>query len=329
MYSAGILGIGAYLPEKVLNNHDLSEMVDTSDEWIQERTGIQERHIAATDQACSDLAYLAFQDMNRKYPVAAEGIDLILVTTVTPDMFFPTTANIVQHRIGATKAAAMDLFAACSGFIYGLSVATQYIASGTYKKVLLFGSEVMSRIVNWEDRRTCVLFGDGAGVVLVEPVEPGFGILDTLIRSDGAGAEHLWMPAGGSRLPPSEFTVRSHLHSLQMNGREVFTWAIRRQGEAIEQLLERNNIRPEDVHLFAVHQANYRIIEGLWKKFHLPPEKFYINIHKYGNTTAASIPLVLYDAYNEGLLHRGDLVVLAAFGAGFTWGASLLRWALP
>ncbi|MFN4181745.1 MAG: beta-ketoacyl-ACP synthase III [bacterium] len=325
----GITALGAYLPEKILNNHHLSEMVDTSDEWIQERTGIRERHIAAPDQACSDLAYLAFQDMKQNFQVKGEDVDLVLVATVTPDMIFPTTANILQHRIGATRAGSMDILAACSGFIYALSVGHQFVANGTCKNVLVFGSEVMSRIVNWEDRRTCVLFGDGAGVVLLQPVEEGYGILDTLLRSDGSEIEHLWMPAGGSRLPPSEFTIRNHLHSIHMNGREVFTWAIRRQGEIIEEILEKNHLHPEDIHLFAVHQANYRIIEGLWKRFHLPPEKFYINIHKYGNTTAASIPLVLYDACKEGLLHKGDLVLLAAFGAGFTWGASLIRWSLP
>ncbi len=325
-FSVGITALGAYTPRKVLTNDELASMVDTSNEWIVERTGIHQRHIADPSEATSDLAYKAFLDLSVHHPVSPREIDLIVVATVTPDMIFPTTANLLQHKIGASNAGAMDLLAACAGFIYGLSTGAQFIKSGTHKKLLVFGADTMSRIVDWEDRTTCVIFGDGAGVVMLEPVDPEFGIRDVILRSDGEGASTLSMPAGGSRLPASLDTVRQHLHFIKMNGRETFAWAVRRMGEVLEELLQRNSLKPEDIGLVICHQANGRIIETTWKKFNLPPEKFFVNIHKYGNTTAASIPLALYEAYHEGRLKKGDWVVLDAFGAGFTYGGVLMKW---
>ncbi len=329
MSGIGIRAMGKYVPQRVLTNDDLERMVDTSDEWIVERTGIRERHIAAPEEAASDLAYQAFKDLEARFPGAVEDISLIVVATVTPDHLFPTTANILQHRLGFPHIPSYDILAACSGFLYALANAYAYLKSGLGRQALVFGTEVMSRIVNWQDRRTCVLFGDGAGVCLLGPVEEDFGILDIRLRSDGSGAEYLYMPAGGSRLPPSPLTVARQQHTVHMNGREVFSWAVRRQGQIIEELLEANDLRPEDVRLFVLHQANYRIIKATWTKFRLPRDRFYINIDRYGNTTAASIPLALYEAYYEGRLEKGDLVVVGSFGAGFTWGAILMRWALP
>jgi 3-oxoacyl-[acyl-carrier-protein] synthase-3 len=328
MASFGITGIGAYVPEKLLTNAELAKMVDTSDEWITERTGIKERHIAAKDQATSDLAYEAYKNLISHYPITPAEGDLIVVATVTPDRIFPTTANLLQQKIGAPLIPSLDILAACSGFLYAMSIAYGQLKAGVARRALVFGAETMSRIVDWSDRRTCVLFGDGAGVVLLSETEDELGIKDILLKSDGSGSEYLQMPAGGSRVPPSPRTVARRLHALQMNGREVFAWAVRRQGEVIEQILERNHLKPDDIKLFVLHQANYRIIEATWKKFKLPKEKFYVNIQRYGNTTAASIPLALYEAFHEGLLEKGDWVLLNAFGAGFTWGAILLRWAL-
>ncbi|MHA2620531.1 MAG: beta-ketoacyl-ACP synthase III [bacterium JZ-2024 1] len=328
MASFGITGIGIYVPEKRLTNADLAKMVDTSDEWITERTGIKERRIASKDQATSDLAAEAFKSLAETYGVKPAEEDMIVVATVTPDRMFPTTANLLQQRIGAPHIPSVDILAACTGFIYALSTAYASLRSQLVKRAFVFGAETMSRIVDWSDRRTCVLFGDGAGVVLLAETEEGLGIHDIILKSDASGADYLYMPAGGSRMPPSPKTVARRLHSLHMNGREVFAWAVRRQGEVIDQILSRNNLTPEDIKLFVLHQANYRIIEATWKKFKLPQEKFYVNIHRYGNTTAASIPLALYEAYHEGLLSKGDWVVLNAFGAGFTWGAILLRWAM-
>lgn len=303
-------------------------MVNTSDEWITERTGIKERHIAAPDEASSDMAYHAFRDLEKRFPTNPKEIDLIIVATVTPDTVYPTTANLLQERIGAKNAGAMDITAACAGFIYALGTAAQFVQARTYKKVLVFGVDTMSRIVDWEDRNTCVLFGDGAGVVLVEPVADGYGIRDLLLRSDGTGAPSLSQPAGGSRLPASRDTVENRQHYLKMNGRDTFVWAVRRTGESIETILERNHLKTDDISLVICHQANRRIIEGTWKKFKMPPEKFFINIERYGNTTAASIPLAISEAMNEKKLKKGDWVVLDAFGAGFTWAAMLMKWVL-
>lgn len=320
--------MGSYVPEKRLTNDDLARMVDTSDEWITQRTGIKERRIAARDQATSDLAYEAYKDLIRKFPMTPSERDLIIVATVTPDRWFPTTANLLQQKIGAPLIPSMDILAACSGFVYAVATAYGQLKAGLAQRALVFGAETMSRIVDWSDRRTCVLFGDGAGVVLLGETEDDLGIRDIILKSDASGADYLFMPAGGSRIPPSPKTVARRMHTIRMNGREVFAWAVRRQGEVIDQILSRNNLAPGDITLFVLHQANYRILEATWKKFKLPEEKFYVNIHRYGNTTAASIPLALYEAYYEGRLKKGDWVVLNAFGAGFTWGAILMRWAM-
>lgn len=324
--AAGISGLGIYVPEQVLTNFDLEQMVDTSDAWIRERTGIRERRIAAREEATSDLGLRAAREALQEAGVAPEEVDLIIVATATPDMLFPATACIIQNGLGAARAAAFDLAAGCSGFLYGLAVAAQFIANGTYRNVLVVGAEAMSRIVNWEDRTTCVLFGDGAGAALLQPVAPPRGILSVYLRADGSGGELLKLPAGGARLPASPETVRAGLHYVHMNGREVFKFAVRSMEEAALEALKRAGITPGELGCFIPHQANIRIIDAVAKRLNLPPEKVFVNVERYGNTSAASIPIALYEAVKSGKVKPGEAVLLVAFGAGLTWGGIVLRY---
>jgi 3-oxoacyl-[acyl-carrier-protein] synthase-3 len=323
----GISGLGVHVPERVLTNYDLERMVDTSDAWIIERTGIRERRLAAPGECTSDLAVKAARKALDAAGLPAAAVELIIVATATPDMLFPATACLVQDRLGARQAAAFDLEAGCSGFIYGLAVGAQFIRAGAYKNVLVIGADTLSKITNWKDRATCVLFGDGAGAAVLQPVEPPRGILSVYLRADGSGADLLKLPAGGSRLPASAETVRGDLHYLAMNGREIFKFAVRAMGEAAVEALRRAGIRQEEVDCFIPHQANIRIIDALAKRLSLPPDKVVVNVDRYGNTSAASIPLALYEAVSAGKVKPGESLVLAvAFGAGLTWGALVLRY---
>ncbi|MCL5038325.1 MAG: ketoacyl-ACP synthase III [Firmicutes bacterium] len=324
--SVGIVGVGAALPEKVLTNFDLEKMVDTSDEWIRTRTGIKERRIADEKTATSDLAVAAARQALERAGVKGEDVDLILVATVTPDMVFPSTANLVQAGIGAGRAAAMDLEAGCSGFIYALAVGSQFVASGVYETVLVIGAETLSKITDWTDRNTCVLFGDGAGAAVLRPVPPGKGVLSLHLGADGNGRDLLKMPAGGSRRPASLETVQEHLHFIQMNGTEVFKFAVRVMGEASVKALEMAGLGTADVDFLVPHQANLRIIDAAVKRLALSPDKVVVNLDRYGNMSAASIPVALEEAWSQGRIKDGDVVVMVAFGAGLTWAAAVLRW---
>jgi len=325
-YATGILGTGVYLPEQVLTNTDLERMVDTNDEWIVTRTGIRERRIAAPGIATSDMCLWAAEKALQKAGVAAADLDLIIIATVTPDHAFPATACLVQDRLGASKAAAFDLEAGCSGFMYGLNIANQFIANGTYQYVLIVGAETFHPIVNWEDRTTCILFGDGAGAAVVGPVEQGSGILAGAMGSDGSGGQWLVQPAGGSRQPASLDSVEQKLHSIHMQGREVFKFAVKAMAEAALKVLEQAGVSPQEVDLLVPHQANIRIIEAAAKRLEIPLNKVAINLDSYGNMSSASIPVALHEALEQGRVKKGDLVLLVAFGAGMTYGASLLRW---
>ncbi|AIS52562.1 3-oxoacyl-[acyl-carrier-protein] synthase 3 [Thermoanaerobacter kivui] len=324
--AAGILGTGSFVPDKILTNFDLEKMVDTSDEWITTRTGIKERRIADSSQATSDLATeaakKAFQDAN----VDALQIDMIIVATVTPDMNFPSTACIVQANLGAVNAATLDISVGCSGFIYGLAIAQQFIETGMYSKILVIGAETLSKITNWKDRNTCVLFGDGAGAAVVGRVESGYGILSSYLGADGTGGKYLYMPAGGSRMPASEETVKNNLHTIFMEGQEVFKFAVKVMDSATIEALNRCGLKPEDIDMLIPHQANTRIIEAARKRLKLTNDKVYINLDKYGNTSAASVAIALDEAYRKGLIKKGDIILTVAFGAGLTWGSSVIRW---
>ncbi|MDN5346602.1 MAG: 3-oxoacyl-[acyl-carrier-protein] synthase [Clostridia bacterium] len=329
MRQVGITGVGSYLPEEVITNFDLEKIVDTSDEWIRTRTGIRERRRASSEEAASDLSLVAAEKALACAEVAAEDIDLIIVATVTPDMFFPATACLVQDRLGAKRAAAFDLSAGCSGFIYALAVASQFIANGTYNTALVIGVDVLTKIINWEDRSTCVLFGDGAGAVILQPVEPGQGLLAVHLGADGSGGRFLEMPAGGSRQPATLDTVKAKLHSIHMNGPEVFKFAVRILGEASLAVLEKANLTKADIDFLIPHQANIRIVEAAIKRLGLEAEKVFVNLDRYGNMSSASIPVALDEAYREGKLKVGANVLLVSFGAGLTWGSAVLRWSLP
>lgn len=325
MRRAGIWGVGRALPERILTNADLEQMVDTSDEWITSRTGIKERRIAADDEATSDLASKAAVAALDDARLTADDIDLIIVATITPDTIFPATACLVQDRIGARRAAAFDLSAGCSGFIYALDMGTRCIESGTYNRVLVVGADTLSRITNWSDRSTCVLFGDGAGACVLGPVRTG-GVLATFLGADGSGGDKLILPAGGSRLPMSEKALQQGLQYIHMAGNEVFRFAVRIMGEAAITALERSGISTDDVELFLPHQANTRIIEAAAKRLGLPAERVFVNVHKYGNTSGASVPIALSEAVDEGHVKAGDHLVLVGFGAGLTWGAAVVQW---
>jgi 3-oxoacyl-[acyl-carrier-protein] synthase-3 len=323
---ARITALGRCIPERVLTNADLEKIVDTSDEWIRTRTGIEQRHIVEKGTPTSTLAAAAAQDALRKRGIPASEVDLIIVATVTPDMMFPATACIVQHKIEATRAWGFDVSAACSGFLYALATGAQFIESGAHKKVLVIGSDVMSSIMDYTDRSTCVLFGDAGGAVLLEPSQDDTGILDFHNEVDGSGGCYLHMPAGGSAMPTTKETVEKGLHYLKQDGAHVFKYASRKMADVSKLLIDRNHLTSEQVDLFIAHQANLRIIRSAQERMGLPDSKVVVNIHEYGNTTAATIPLAMGTAMDKGQLKPGHRVVVAAVGAGFTVGAMLLRW---
>lgn len=322
---ARIAGTGSYAPTKVLTNTDLERMVATSDEWIRERTGIRERRIAATGEACSDLAVQAGRRALTAAGVAATDLDMILVATCTGDFPLPATACLVQHQLGATKAGACDLSAACCGFVYALSIADAYIKTGM-RHVLVIGSEVMSAITDWTDRNTCVLFGDGAGAVVLSASHGERGILSTDLRSDGTLCELIMVPGGGSRNPPSEKVITERQHYIKMKGNETFKIAVRTLEEIARTTLASNHLQVEDLDLYVPHQANVRILRAVMERLGLPIEKVFLNLDRYGNTSAASIPIALDEAVREGRIKEGSLVMLGAFGAGLTWASAMLRW---
>lgn len=329
--ASSIIGTGSYMPEKVLTNEDLSKIVDTSDEWITTRTGIKERRIAADDQATSDLASEAARRAMTAAGVTAEEIDLIVIATVTPDMFFPSTACIVQRKIGATNAVCFDISAACSGFLYALQIARHFLNAGTRATALVIGAEKLSTLVNWQDRNTCVLFGDGAGAVVIRRAEetdveaPG-RVLSTVMGSDGNLVDLLKVPGGGSACPITPENALSRPNTIHMEGRETFKHAVTRMCQASEQALEMAGLTKEDIAMVIPHQANARIITAIAERLGLPPEKTFMNVDHYGNTSAATIPVALDEAHRQGAIKRGDIVLLVAFGGGFTWASSVLRW---
>jgi len=324
---AKISTVGTYVPPKVLTNADLEKMVDTNDQWIVERTGIRERHIVEKGTATSDLAVEAAKNCLAIRGIDASELDAIIVATVTPDMTFPATACLVQNKLGASKAWGFDLSAACSGFIYALQVGAKLVESGAHTKVMVIGADVMSSILDYTDRATCILFGDGAGAVLLEPCADGeIGLVDFWHEVDGSGGASLRMPAGGSLLPTSEETVRNRQHYVVQDGQAVYKFAVRKMAEAAVTVLERNGLHGDELDCFIPHQANKRIIQATADRLGLPEERVVINIDRYGNTTAGTIPLAMGTAMEEGRLKKGDIVLLASVGAGFTVGATLLRW---
>lgn len=324
--TAAITAVGKYLPDYILTNKELETLVDTNDEWITTRTGIKERRILKEpNQGTSFMAVKAAQDLLTKSNTDPKDIDMVIVATATPDLPVASTAVFTATEIGATNAFAYDLQAACSSFLYGMSTASSYIESGRYKKVLLIGADKMSSIIDYSDRATCIIFGDGAGAVLFEPNEEGLGLQDEYLRSDGVGREFLKIEAGGSILPPSEETVKNKQHFVHQEGRTVFKFAVSNMADVAEKMLTRNNISKEDVSWLVPHQANKRIIEATANRIELDADKVMMNIHKYGNTTSATLPLLLADY--EDQLAKGDNLIFAAFGGGFTWGAIYLKWA--
>jgi 3-oxoacyl-[acyl-carrier-protein] synthase-3 len=325
--AAKITGVAGYVPPRVMTNADLEKLVETNDEWIRTRTGIRERHVVDKGMATSHMATEAAKCLLLHTKTNAADIDLIVVASVTPDMFFPATACLVQERIGANKAWGFDLSAACSGFAYALTVGAQFVGAGTHQKALVIGSDTMTSILNYQDRATCVLFGDGAGAALVEPAGPNEGILDFEHDVDGSGGQFLYMPGGGSLNPSSTETVEKKMHYVHQEGSQVFKYAVRRMAELAVDLLERNGLNSDDIALVVPHQANLRIIKAMQERLGVDDSKVMVNIDKYGNTTAATIPLGLRDAVAQGRLKKGDLVLVLTVGAGYTTGGILLRWA--
>tara|TARA_R110002072_G_scaffold95197_18_gene209869 strand:- start:2548 stop:3543 length:996 start_codon:yes stop_codon:yes gene_type:complete len=324
--TAAITAVGKYLPDYILTNKELETLVDTNDDWITSRTGIKERRILKEpNQGTSFMAVRAAKDLLKKSGTDPKDIDMVIVATATPDMPVASTAVFTASEIGATNAFAYDLQAACSSFLYGMSTAASYIEAGRYKKVLLIGADKMSSIIDYSDRATCIIFGDGAGAVLFEPTEDSLGLQDEYLRSDGVGREFLKIEAGGSILPPSEDTVKNNQHFVHQEGKTVFKFAVSNMADVAEKMLTRNNLTNDDVNWLVAHQANKRIIEATAKRISLDPAKVMMNIHKYGNTTSATLPLLLADY--EDQLKKGDNLIFAAFGGGFTWGAIYLKWA--
>lgn len=322
---AAITSVGGFVPEYRLTNQELEKMVDTNDEWIKSRTGIEERRILKGEgKASSDMAVPAIQEILRKKNLDPKDIDCIICATVTPDMVFPATANIVADKLGATNAWGFDLSAACSGFLFALTTGASLVESGRYKKVIVVGVDKMSSIIDYTDRNTCIIFGDGAGAVLLEPDTNGFGLLDSILKSDGSGREFLHMKAGGSLKPASIETVTAREHFAYQEGKTVFKFAVTGMADVAAQILERNNLTSDDIAWLAPHQANLRIIDATATRIGLPKEKVMINIHRFGNTTAATIPLCLWEWENK--LKKGDNIILAAFGGGFTWGSCWVKW---
>jgi 3-oxoacyl-[acyl-carrier-protein] synthase-3 len=323
---ARISSLGRYVPERVMTNADLEKIVDTSDEWIRTRTGIEQRHVVEPGTPTSELCVRAAREALERRGIGPGDLDLIIVATVTPDMVFPATACLVQDKLKATRAWGFDISAACSGFLYALTIGAQFVETGAHSRVLVIGADVMTSILDYQDRTTCVLFGDGAGAVLLEPSDDDTGIVDFLHEVDGSGACYLNMPAGGSAHPPTHETVEKRMHFVRQEGAHVFKYAVRKFADTSVHLLERNGVKPETIDLFVAHQANIRIIEAAQQRLGLPDAKVIKNIDRYGNTTAGTIPLALGTALDEGKLKKGDLVLLAAVGAGFTVGTVLLRW---
>jgi 3-oxoacyl-[acyl-carrier-protein] synthase-3 len=322
--TAAITGVQGYVPDYIMTNEELSTIVDTSDEWITSRTGIKERRYMK-DGASSDMAAAAVAQLLEKKGIDPLEIDLVIIGTVTPDYPFPSTANVVCDKVGMKNAWGYDLIAACSGFIYALTTGAQFIETGRYKKVIVIGVDKMTSILDYQDRTTCVIFGDGAGAVLLEPNEEGNGIIDFILRSDGSGRQYLIQPAGGSVNPPSHQTVEDRMHFVKQEGKQVFKFAVTNMAEVSAEIMEKNNLTSEDVDWLVPHQANLRIIDATANRMGLPQEKVMINIQKYGNTTAGTLPLCLWDY--ESQLKKGDTLILSAFGGGFTWGAVYLKWA--
>lgn len=326
---AGIIGTGSFTPEKVLTNFDFEKFVDTTDEWIVTRTGIRQRHIAEEGVAASDLAFHAATRALESAGIGAEELDLVICATITGDMPFPSTACILQNKIGAVNAGAFDLQAGCSGWVYALTVANQFIKAGTYNHILVVGVDALSKLTDFTDRSTCVLFGDGAGAVVLGPVAGGEGVLSTCLGADGSGSELLKVDAGGSKMPTSEETVKNKLHYIKMEGREVYKFAVRIMVEASINALEKCGLTPEDVDIFVPHQANERIIDAARDRLKIPAEKVFKNVANYGNTSAASIPIALDEACRSGQIKAGDVVVAVGFGAGLTWASAAIKWVMP
>jgi 3-oxoacyl-[acyl-carrier-protein] synthase III len=324
--TCSITGVGSHVPIKVLTNTELEKMVETSDDWITSRTGIKERRICATDEFTSDLAANAARKAMERANVTPDQIDLIIVATITPDMPFPSTACLVQHKIGAKRAAAFDLEAACSGFIYALEIAQQFIMSRTYDTVLVIGAEKLSSIVDWQDRNTCVLFGDGAGAAILQNRPNSHGLLTAVMGADGEKADLLFMPGGGSRCPATAESITSRMHYLRMEGKETFKNAIQAMQTAAEEALKRCDLDISRIKCIIPHQANRRIIDAVGERLGAKPEQLFVNLHKYGNTSAASVAIALDEAVESGAVKTGDLILLVVFGAGLTWGAAVIEW---
>ncbi|RMF91963.1 MAG: ketoacyl-ACP synthase III [Candidatus Schekmanbacteria bacterium] len=324
--NARIIGTGAYLPEKIYDNAYFEKILDTSDEWITERTGIKERHIAPPEMASSDLATEAAKKAIKVSGISAKDIEAIICATITPDMFFPPTACFVQKNLGIKNSAAFDVAAVCSGFIYALTVADSFIKAGKFKKVLVIGVEVMSKIIDYTDRTTCVIFGDGAGAAVVSAEKGSRGILSTHIYSDGSYSHLIQMPGGGSRNPCSMEVIEKRLPFVKMKGRETFKIAVRAMEQCCRDALETNNLEPKDIDIFVPHQANKRIIDAVAQRLKIPEEKIIVTIHKHGNTSAASVPMALNEAVEEGKIKEGDYVLMSAFGGGLSWGSILMKW---
>jgi 3-oxoacyl-[acyl-carrier-protein] synthase III len=326
MIRAAITATAGYLPDNIVTNADLEKIIDTTDEWITSRTGIKQRHLEKDKtKATSDMAVEAVKLLMEKRGMTADDIDLLICGTVTPDLVFPSTSNLICAKLGAKKAWGYDLSAACSAFLYGLATGAQFIETGKYKKVVVVGADMMSRIIDYTDRTTCVIFGDGAGAVLLEPSEDDCGLIDFVLHADGNGMQHLHMKAGGSLRPASAETVEQKMHFVYQEGQPVFKHAVYNMAEVSANIMEKNNLKPEDVRWLAAHQANKRIIDATANRMGIGPEKVMMNIERYGNTTAGTIPLLLWDY--EKQLKKGDNIILAAFGGGFTWGAVYLKWA--
>jgi len=326
--SVGIIGTGSYVPDKIMTNKELEQIVDTSDKWIVERTGIRERRITLEGQATSDLATEAAKRALDNAGISADELDLIIVATITPDMLFPSVACLVQANLKATKAAAFDLSAACSGFVYGIVTASQFIKSGLYEKILVIGAENLSKILDWTDRNTCVLFGDGAGAAVVAKTSPGYGILGVNLGADGSGASFLSVPAGGSRIPASAETINNRQHFMQMNGPEVYKFAVKVMGASALKAIANANLSPADISYVVPHQANIRIIESAAKRLGISMDKVAVSVTKYANTSSASIPIGLDEAFRSGNIKKDDIVVVVGFGAGLTWASSVMKWSI-
>ncbi len=325
-HAVGIVGTGSYLPEKVLNNHDFEQMVDTSDEWIFTRTGIKERRIAPPGTPTSDLCVEAAKRALDMAGLKATDIDLIIVGTITPDYGFPSTACMLQHKLSCRNVGAFDLSAACSGFLYGLSIASRYLDNRNYKVALVLGAEVLSSVTNYEDRTSCILFGDAAGAAVLHADAPHGHVLDTSMGSDGSGGDFMIIPSSGSAMPVCRDTVEKNLHKMQIRGREVYKFVVKKMGDVVKEIVTRNGYSIDDLAMIIPHQMNIRIIEGAAKRMGTPLDKWYLNIERYGNTSAATIPVALDEVVRQELIKHGDLIAMTAFGGGITWGGGLVRW---